>query len=177
MNKNKKKLIIEYAVYAAVIALGIIIDQITKLVAVKELTDSGSVTFIKGLIDFTYVENRGMAWGMFADHRWVFMVFSTVAIVVLTGFLVSGKSPSKLYSTAIALVISGGVGNMIDRVALGYVVDFIEFTFFDFPVFNVADSLVTVGAFGLIILLTVDIVRESINESRKKKGKKDADDA
>ena len=176
MNKNKKKIIIEYSVYAAVIALGIIIDQITKLVAVKELMDSGSVTFIKGLIDFTYVENRGMAWGMFADHRWVFMVFSTVAIVVLTGFLVSGKSPSKLYSAAIALVISGGIGNMIDRVALGYVVDFIEFTFIDFPVFNIADSLVTVGAFGLIILLIIDIVRESVKESQKKR-KKDGDDA
>ena len=176
MNKNKKKLIIEYAVYAAVIALGIILDQVTKLVAVKELMDCGSVTFIKGLIDFTYVENRGMAWGMFADHRWVFMVFSTVAIVVLTGFLVSGKSPSKLYSAAIALVISGGIGNMIDRVALGYVVDFIEFTFIDFPVFNIADSLVTVGAFGLIILLIIDIVRESVKESQKKR-KKDGDDA
>ena len=151
MNKNKKKLIIEYAVYATVIALGIIIDQITKLVAVKELTDCGSVTFIKGLIDFTYVENRGMAWGMFADHRWVFMVFSTVAIVVLTGFLVSGKSPSKLYSTAISLVISGGVGNMIDRVALGYVVDFIEVLFFEFPVFNVADCFVVVGSVLLLV--------------------------
>ena len=113
----------------------------------------------------------------YAHHgRWVFMVFSTVAIVVLTGFLVSGKSPSKLYSAAIALVISGGIGNMIDRVALGYVVDFIEFTFIDFPVFNIADSLVTVGAFGLIILLIIDIVRESVKESQKKR-KKDGDDA
>lgn len=170
MDANKKrKLILDSVIGAVIIVVGIILDQITKFIAVKHLKEEFSVTFIDGLIDFTYVENRGMAWGLFADHRWVFMLVSTVAIIVVGVILFSGKSPSKLYSVFMACIISGGIGNMIDRVALGYVVDFIEATFIDFPVFNVADSFVTVGAFGLIILLVIDIVRESVAEAKKKK--------
>ncbi len=176
MDVKTKKRIIDYITYSAIIAAGVILDQITKLAAVKHLMDVGSVTFIEGLVDFTYVENRGMAWGLFADHRWVFMVASTVAIVVLSVFLYMRKSPNLLYAIAISFVISGGIGNMIDRIALGYVVDFIEATFIDFPVFNVADSFVTVGAFGLIILLVADIVKEALAESKKKKSKKEKSD-
>lgn len=175
MKSEKKKLIIDYVIYSSIIVFGIVLDQITKLLAVKYLID-GSVTFIPGVIDFTYVENRGMAWGLFADQRWIFMTASVIAIVALSVFLYMRKSPNRLYAIAISLIISGGIGNMIDRTVLGYVVDFLEATFIDFPVFNVADSFVTVGAFGLIALLILDIIKEAKAERQKKAAKKDEGD-
>ena len=103
------------------------------------------------------------------------MTASVIAIVALSVFLYMRRSPNLLYGIAISAIISGGIGNMIDRTVLGYVVDFLEVTFMDFPVFNVADSFVSVGAVGLIVLLLVDIVREARSE-RQKKAKKDGEE-
>ena len=174
MKNEKKNFIRDYIIYSSIIVFGVVLDQLTKLLAVKYLMD-GSVTVIPWLIDFTYVENRGMAWGLLADQRWIFMTASVIAIVALSVFLYMRRSPNLLYGIAISAIISGGIGNMIDRTALGYVVDFLEVTFMDFPVFNVADSFVSVGAVGLIVLLLVDIVREARSE-RQKKAKKDGEE-
>ena len=174
MKNEKKNFIRDYIIYSSIIVFGIVLDQLTKLLAVKYLMD-GSVTVIPWLIDFTYVENRGMAWGLLADQRWIFMTASVIAIVALSVFLYMRRSPNLLYGIAISAIISGGIGNMIDRTVLGYVVDFLEVTFMDFPVFNVADSFVSVGAVGLIVLLLVDIVREARSE-RQKKAKKDGEE-
>ena len=174
MKNEKKNFIRDYIIYSSIIVFGVALDQLTKLLAVKYLMD-GSVTVIPWLIDFTYVENRGMAWGLLADQRWIFMTASVIAIVALSVFLYMRRSPNLLYGIAISAIISGGIGNMIDRTVLGYVVDFLEVTFMDFPVFNVADSFVSVGAVGLIVLLLVDIVREARSE-RQKKAKKDGEE-
>ena len=174
MKNEKKNFIRDYIIYSSIIVFGVALDQLTKLLAVKYLMD-GSVTVIPWLIDFTYVENRGMAWGLLADQRWIFMTASVIAIAALSVFLYMRKSPNLLYGIAISAIISGGIGNMIDRTVLGYVVDFFEVTFMDFPVFNVADSFVSVGAVGLIVLLLVDIVREARSE-RQKKAKKDGEE-
>ena len=174
MKNEKKNFIRDYIIYSSIIVFGVALDQLTKLLAVKYLMD-GSVTVIPWLIDFTYVENRGMAWGLLADQRWIFMTASVIAIAALSVFLYMRRSPNLLYGIAISAIISGGIGNMIDRTVLGYVVDFLEVTFMDFPVFNVADSFVSVGAVGLIVLLLVDIVREARSE-RQKKAKKDGEE-
>ena len=174
MKSEKKKFIRDYIIYSSIIVIGIVLDQLTKLLAVKYLMD-GSVTFIPGVLDFTYVENRGMAWGLLADQRWIFMTASVIAITDLSVFLYMRKSPNMLYAIAISAIISGGIGNMIDRTALGYVVDFLEVTFMNFPVFNIADSFVSVGAVGLIVLLVIDIVREARVERLKKAKKKDGE--
>ena len=128
-------------------------------------------TLINKLIGLTYITNDGAAWGMLDNHRWVFMLTSTVAILAMGAYLYLGFSQNKLYDISLAVIISGGIGNMIDRVALGEVVDMIELLFIDFPVFNVADSLVCVGAGLLILALVLDIIKES------KKGNKDASDS
>lgn len=167
----KKQKTSYYLISAFFILGGVLVDQLTKLLAVKFLMPlpDGSVTVIKNLLDFTYLENRGMAFGLLPDKRWIFMLVSTVMIVALSVYLYLGRAENKLYLVSISMIISGGIGNMIDRVALGYVIDFIDVTIFDFWVwiFNIADSLVCVGAGLLILALLIDVFREIKKEKAK----------
>lgn len=140
---------------AAVIAA----DQLSKILVLEYLRPD-SVTVIPGVLDFTYVENRGAAFGMLADHRWVFILLSVAAIVAIVIYLVWSKPKSALLRFSLALIAGGGIGNMIDRIGRGFVVDFINATFVDFYVFNVADSCVCVGCALLIIWMIWDSVRE-----------------
>ena len=89
------------------------------------------------------------------------MIVSTVMIIALSLYLYLGHAESRLYGISLAMIVSGGIGNMIDRIALGYVVDMIDFTLIDFAVFNGADSFVCVGAGLLILALILDIIKES----------------
>ena len=131
-----------------IMAALIIIDQVTKLFAVHLLAPVGSVDVIGGVLRFTYVENRGAAFGMLADKRWIFLVISTVAIVALLVYMWKFRPDSKLACLAISMIIAGGVGNMIDRIRLTYVVDFFDFYAFGELwqwVFNFADACICVG--------------------------------
>lgn len=168
----KKLKAIYYVIYTAVILGGIGIDQLSKLLAVKLLAPVGSVPIWSGVLHLTYVENKGAAFGMLADHRWVFMTVSSIAIIGIALYLYSGRSTGKLFTSALMLIISGGIGNMIDRLALGYVVDFIDFALIDFAVFNIADSFVCVGAGILILSLVLDIVSETKLAKASKDSKK-----
>ncbi len=164
----KKLKPIYYIVFTAVIIGGIVLDQLSKLLAVKLLAPIGSVPLWEGVLHLTYVENRGAAFGMLAEHRWVFMSISTIAIIAIAIYLYSGRNTSKLYTSALMLIVSGGIGNMIDRIALGYVVDFIDFALIDFAVFNIADSLVCIGAGLLVLALVLDIITEAKLEKAKR---------
>ena len=168
----KKLKPIYYIVFTAVIIGGIVLDQLSKLLSVKLLAPIGSVPLWEGVLHLTYVENRGAAFGMLAEHRWVFMSISTIAIIAIALYLYSGRNTSKLYTSALMLIVSGGIGNMIDRIALGYVVDFIDFALIDFAVFNIADSLVCIGAGLLVLALVLDIIKEAKLEKAKRDGKK-----
>ncbi len=154
-------------IYAAVILVGIGLDQLTKYLASAYI--KSEITVIGKLLHFDYVENRGAAWGMLSNHRWVFMLVSSIAIIAFAVYLFGFKVPNRLYGVSIALVISGGIGNMIDRIALGYVVDFLKFAFINFPVFNVADSFVCIGAGLLILAMILDVIKEA---KAKKSGEK-----
>lgn len=144
-------------------------DQLTKWLAVICLKGEESYPFWKDVFHFTYVENRGSAFGMLKDHRWVFMSVSTVVIIAaLLIFFIYYKKLTPLMRWAISFLVAGGIGNMIDRVFLGYVVDFLDFTLIDFAVFNVADSFVCIGA-GLFILW---YILDAINEYKQKKAEK-----
>ena len=168
----KKLKPIYYIIYTAVIIGGIVLDQLSKLISVKLLAPIESVPLWEGVLHLTYVENRGAAFGMLADHRWVFMSISTIAIIAIALYLYSGRNTSKLYTSALMLIVSGGIGNMIDRIALGYVVDFIDFALIDFAVFNIADSLVCIGAGLLVLALVLDIIKEAKLEKAKRAGEK-----
>ena len=131
------------------------LDQITKLFCMRYLEPVGSVDIIPGIFRFTYVENRGAAFGSFAEHRWVFMISTTVVIAVLLYAIYKMRGRSRFLDVLLGLLLGGGVGNMIDRIRLGYVVDFLDFCAFDFWkwVFNVADCAVTVGAVMLAVYI------------------------
>lgn len=142
-----------------IVVLGVLADYFTKLIAVNRLKGEDPVPLIRGILRFSYVENPGAAWGMLSEHRWVFMVFSALAIVVIAVYLIR-RDPPILLCVSLSLILSGGIGNMIDRTFRGVVVDFIEFYLFSFPVFNVADCLVVIGSGLLIVWLILDTVRE-----------------
>ena len=140
-------------------------DIATKYAVALNLPAGEALTVIPRVVDFEYVENRGAAFGMLADHRWVFLVFSSIAIVGILAYLFVKRPGSRLLRFSLALVAGGGIGNMIERLAHGYVTDFINATFVDFYVFNVADACVTVGCCLLILWMIVD----TVSESKKKK--------
>jgi signal peptidase II len=152
----------------AVIAGVVCLDQLTKWLAVVCLQGEASFPLWKDVLHFTYVENTGMAFGMLKDHRWVFMVFSTIAIVALMVYLFRFRPEGLWMQVSMAMIIGGGIGNMIDRIFLGYVVDFIDFTLINFAVFNVADSFVCVGAGIMILCLVIDLVKEIKQERAQK---------
>ena len=119
---------------------------------------------IPGVLNFRLILNDGAALGMLDNARWVFLILSTVAIIGVLVYMFWKKPQNKLLLAALALVTGGGIGNMIDRIWLGYVVDFIDFCAFPnlwMWVFNVADSCVTVGAGVLALWMILDFVKEA----------------
>ena len=141
------------------------VDQLIKYFVIEYLKPIGVFELLEGFIRFRYVENTGAVFGSFASHTAVLTVVSIILLVVTVYFLVTQKNKSKLVSFTLLLMIAGGIGNIIDRIRLHFVVDYIEPTFIDFAVFNFADCLITVGAFVLMIYLVIDIVKE---EKQKK---------
>lgn len=163
-----------YVIWGAIIALCVIADQVTKYLVVNNIElDVGTVPVIDGILEFIYVQNTGAAFGSMQNSsgRIIFMTLSTVAIVGILIFMFWKKPSSKLFCASLALIAGGGIGNMIDRIFLKYVVDFINFIAFPkiwhFP-FNIADSCVVVGSFLLILWLIIDTVREFRREKQKK---------
>lgn len=166
---------------STIIALAVVIvlvaaDQITKLLVMKHFTRGQSIHVIKGLLDFTYVQNRGAAFGMFANHRWIFMLLTCLIMVGIAWLWVKGYITHITGKISAVLIMAGGIGNMIDRVRLGYVVDFIDISpLFRFAVFNVADCCVTIGAVLLMvyIIFYMDEKQLRFGKALPKKVKKD----
>ena len=157
-------------IWVFVIAGAIILDQLSKWLIVTYLPEGG-FDIIKGVLRFTYVENRGAAFGMLSDHRWVFIVVSTLALAALGFYLFKYKPEGWLARLSMSFIIGGGIGNMIDRCLLSYVIDFIDFCAFPkiwMWVFNVADAFVCVGAGLLMLYLVVSTVKEIKQEKAKK---------
>ena len=165
-------------IYAAIIFVGVGCDQLTKYLAASNLAIDASpdIKVWEGVFHIRCISNDGAAFGMLDDQRWVFMSISSIMIVALLAFLVlKYKSISKPLGSALALVISGGIGNMIDRIALGYVVDFIYFVPIDFPCFNVADSFVCIGA-GLMFVAVLFFDDPDRNVKKEKAETKTVDE-
>lgn len=166
-------------IWIAVIAVSVGLDQLTKALIAGSYQLGETHTIIPHIINFKFIRNEGAAWGMFSDSRWVFIVISAVLIIVLPFILYKFRKLHFLFGFSLSLIIGGAIGNMIDRVFAGSVVDFIEFSFFNFPVFNVADICVTVGAVMMFIYLV--FFDKTLFRSDKKKttgdsGEKATDD-
>lgn len=138
---------------------GIAVDQITKLIVASNMQLNDTLPIIKNVLHITYIKNEGAAFGMLSNHRWIFMSVSAVAIVALCVYLFRFSKDTRLMKTGMALIISGGIGNMIDRIFLGYVVDMIDFRLINFYIFNVADACVSVGAAVLILGIVLNEIK------------------
>ena len=136
-----------------IIAASVLVDQITKLLAAGNMALYDSVTVIPHVFSFTYIHNYGAAWGLFSEHRWVFLILTGIALIVLPILLYRYRHLPFLFGFSLSLIIGGAIGNMIDRLFRGYVIDFLEFTFIDFPVFNVADIYITCACVLLAFLM------------------------
>ncbi len=154
----------------AVFAAGILLDQLTKLLIASLMELGETIPLLEGVLHITYVRNPGAAFGMLAEDRWVFLLVSTVTILAIGIYLFVTKSKNPFFITALAMILSGGVGNMIDRLAFGEVVDFIDFRLINFAVFNGADSFVCVGA----ALLFLSILFEKKPEGASKENATEA---
>lgn len=130
----------------------VVLDQIFKYLAINNLKSVENIAVIDNLLYFTYLENRGAAFGIFSNQRWFFIIATVLAIILLMYLVFVKKIQSKIFNISVALIIGGGVGNLIDRVFLGYVVDYIQISFFP-PVCNFADYCITAGTIMLIIWL------------------------
>ncbi len=139
----------------ALFALGIAVaDQLTKLLVLQNIPLHTQVPVVDGLFHLTYVRNTGAAFSAFQGMQWLFAaVFVLMTAGILWEYFKKPMPFTRLERWLIAAVYGGGLGNMIDRLRLGYVVDMIEVEFITFPVFNVADCFITCGCILLIIRL------------------------
>lgn len=162
-----------YIIATIVGALVIVVDQLTKYLVMTGFKLGESQTVIKGVINFTYINNGGAAFGILQNKTWILLAVTFFMLIICVGMLIKKTYRTPLMYWAVVLILAGGIGNMIDRLfRKGQVVDFIEAVFVDFPVFNVADISVCVGA-GLIFLYFItDLVRDI----RRKPQSIDADD-
>ena len=154
--------------YSLFVAFIVAADQITKYLTVANIALYEDVPFIPGLLQLTYVQNTGAAFSSFEGQQWLFALI----FVVFTGLILweyrkkaMGFLPFERW--CIAAIYGGGLGNMIDRVRMGYVVDMIETTFMDFPVFNVADCFITCGC--ILMMIHLIFVNKAFWKDDKKK--------
>ena len=180
MTLFKKRAPKDYVIYSAIILVGIFLDQLTKYLTATFMTLGQTIPLIKDFLHLTYVANDGMAFGTMdaPEQRWVFMLVSTVMIIGFSLYLYLGHAENMLYGVSMAMVVSGGIGNMIDRLGFGFyvnpttgqgeVIDFIDFRGIWNAVFNGADSFVCVGAGILMLALILDLIKEYKAEKEKK---------
>lgn len=136
-----------------IVALLIVVaDQLIKLLVVNTIKVDGSVSILNGLVNFLYCENKGMAFGMLQNARWLFIGFTLVVMIGIVIYMIKTKPKSKFLLTSLALILGGGIGNLIDRIFLGYVIDYIQLSFFS-PVCNFADYCITIGTALLVIYI------------------------
>lgn len=158
-----------YLPILAVIGL-ILLDQGTKFWALASLKPIHNMTLVEGFMDLTFVENRGVAFGMFSGQRWFILLLTGIIAIGLIWFYKAMPKKKEYFPlrVSLVLVLSGAIGNIIDRLFRGYVVDFFEFTFFEWPVFNVADIYVVVGVI-LLALMILFVVKDEDLDFKKKK--------
>lgn len=152
MSKKKRILLL---IDAIVLIVLVALDQFTKNLAVVHLKDKSAIPIIKDVFELNYLENRGAAFGVLQNQKIFFLIISIIilAAVVYVLFRAPDDKKYNMLHMLLVMVASGGIGNMIDRIRLEYVVDFLSFVLINFPIFNVADIYVTVSMFGFAILI------------------------
>ena len=156
--------------WSIIVLIIIALDQISKYWVVNNIGLTDSITVIPDVIDFVYVKNTGAAFSFLANKTYGIILLSCVSVafcIAVVWFMIKKKPKNKLLTISLALMLSGAIGNVIDRIFRGYVVDFIETTFINFPVFNVADIAITIGAV-LVIIFVLFFDRDRNSEDQEK---------
>lgn len=145
-------------------------DQYTKYFISNNMTLLERKEFINGFIDIMYIHNTGGAWGILSGYTWLLLLLTVIVMIICIVLLFKFAKKSRLLFWTISLIMAGGIGNMVDRIFRGgKVVDFLHFEFWPtFPIFNIADIAVVVGAGLLILYFILDTVKD-IKESKKRK--------
>ena len=156
---------LEMLFFAFIITLDLTLkDYLYKLVVEQ---NGGNMTVIEGFFDLTYSENTGMGFGMGSDSTLGITIMTFIIVVVVICYLLVFRKDKPYIRIPLIMVAAGGIGNLVDRLAFGYVRDFFEFTFMNFAIFNVADSFITIGAIALIIGLIVNMATTTADEKKK----------
>lgn len=163
MNKvNIKKSII--LIIGSLLLIGI--DQFFKYLAVQHLKPIGSKVILKDIFSLTYIQNDGAAFGLFAGNKFLLVWLTAIVLLCLIIAVFFNKVKNNVLFTSFVLIIGGGIGNLIDRISLGYVVDYLHVTCINFAIFNFADCCVVIGTILLIIyFLFLDNGDDSKNKS------------
>lgn len=152
--KNKKNL--------SLIILGIFIvaiDRITKLLLINK-----EITIIPNFLNFIYTENRGIAFGIASNNTILIVLLNVIILAIMIKFLKDKFSKTNyIIILSLIMILAGGVGNLIDRIAMGYVIDFIDVNILNFPVFNVADISITLGVIMIMIILVRSLFEKEDN--------------
>ena len=153
MDIKKRKTYIEIGIL--IITAFVFLDQFTKHLAVLYLKDQPNIVWIKGVMELEYLENRGAAFGSLQNQQWLFILLFFLFVTAVIIFYCRMPMEKKYLPVQIIslFLIAGGLGNLIDRIRLGYVIDFFYFSLINFPVFNMADIYVTVSMAILFVLL------------------------
>ena len=160
-------------IFAGGIVLGTAADQASKLAAASSLKGHGAVPVLQGIFELLYLENRGAAFGILKNRQWI-MILLALAISAGAVFMAVRLPKERRYRAlrlALGLLVCGALGNLIDRIARGYVIDFLYFSLIDFPVFNIADIFVCAGCALLLILLLFYYREEDLQIFGNEKGK------
>lgn len=148
-------------IVAGIIAVLIVMDQLVKAYVVQNIALGQIKSWIPNLVSLTYLQNRGAAFSMLQDQQWFFALITFVVMGVAVWYLHKHLEDSWCLVTGLVLIIAGGLGNFIDRVSQGFVVDMFHLDFINFAIFNVADSYLTVG----VIVLVLAMLKEEIDET------------
>lgn len=146
------------------------IDQLIKYFVVLNLKPVGSVMFIKGFLQFSYVENTGAMMGLMEGKTTIMIIAALIVLSVLFILILTNKIKFGFEFCCFVMIAAGGIGNIIDRIFRGFVVDYIEVLFIDFYVFNFADCLVTVGAFLILFYEIYGIYKDAKLKKVEKNG-------
>ncbi len=142
-----------------IIILTIFTDQLSKYLSYITLKGNDPTVIIENFFQLNYVQNYGAAWGILQNQRYFFIGLTILVVLLLGAYAKTNKNLSKLTVTSIALIIGGAVGNLIDRIKMGHVIDFLDIKFgslYDFPVFNFADSFIVIGTFLMMYLIVTN---------------------
>lgn len=149
--------------YLILTTILVVVDQLTKYLTVQNIDLYEVIEIIPNVLSFTYIQNTGAAWSILEGKMWFFYIVTIIVIAFLLYYLYTEAKTNKILGIILSVVLAGTIGNFIDRLVFQYVIDMIKVDFINFPIFNVADMLLTVGV-GVLIIFTFYEERNTTNK-------------